>query len=195
MALSSHPFFLGSAARWGQYPDHSFGEIAIAGRSNAGKSSLVNALLISKVAKVSASPGKTRLINFYRLKDQYVIVDLPGYGFAKGSSKEIAGWKKMIEEYLSKRESLVAFVLVMDVRRKWTDQEDQLFQFCKHLDLKFGVVQTKIDKLGKVERAKQLRALRQESSVENIWQVSTKSGENMLAFKKEVYQNWIKGSQ
>src|SRR6478752_7250400 len=106
--------FIKSAVLPKDYPIHKMAEVAIAGRSNAGKSSFINALTRDKVAKVSSTPGKTRLLNFFNMADSYVLVDMPGYGFASRSNSEVLEWHEMIETYLMSRENLVGLILVMD---------------------------------------------------------------------------------
>ena len=121
--------FIKSASNSTSYPPLLLPEIALIGRSNSGKSSLLNALSNQKIAKVSATPGKTQLLNFFELDKKYYLVDMPGYGYAKRSRKEVFAWKNMIEVYLSRRESLVGLILIMDIRRKWAIEESQLLDW------------------------------------------------------------------
>src|SRR6478752_6525097 len=121
--------FIKSAVLPKDYPIHKMAEVAIAGRSNAGKSSFINALTRNKVAKVSSTPGKTTLLNFFNMEDSYVLVDMPGYGFAARSNDEISQWHQMIEAYLMSRENLVGLVVIMDIRRDWTADEELLKKF------------------------------------------------------------------
>ncbi|MGZ3724051.1 MAG: ribosome biogenesis GTP-binding protein YihA/YsxC, partial [Bdellovibrionales bacterium] len=124
-------------------------EVAIVGRSNSGKSSFINALVNQKIAKVSATPGKTRLLNFFELADQLYLVDCPGYGFAKGSLDEALGWQKMIETYLKKRETLKGLLLIMDIRREWEDEEDLLKNWLEHEKTPWAIILNKSDKLSR----------------------------------------------
>lgn len=128
-------------------------EIALVGRSNAGKSSLLNCLAEQKeVAKVSRSPGKTRLINFFDVDSKFRFVDLPGYGFAKRSGSEMLEWKEMIETYLTERELLKLIILVKDVRRPWSNDEELVYQLAVRLGIELICVETKMDKLNQSER-------------------------------------------
>ncbi|MFZ5353204.1 MAG: ribosome biogenesis GTP-binding protein YihA/YsxC [Bacillota bacterium] len=150
--------FLTSAASKSQYPDTSLPEIAFSGRSNVGKSSLINSLLNrKKLVKVSSSPGKTRLINFFVVNDNLMLVDLPGYGYAAVSKAEKAKWGKMIEEYLKFRETLYNVVLLVDIRHKPTADDRMMYDFIKYYRESVIVVATKLDKIGKTAVNKQLK--------------------------------------
>ena len=110
--------FIQSAVWPEHYPNHDYPEIAFIGRSNVGKSSLINMLLERKgLAKVSSTPGKTALVNFFDVNEEFCFVDLPGYGYAKRSKKELKQWDSMIDRYLSQRENLVLFFILLDIRR------------------------------------------------------------------------------
>ena len=139
--------FVKSAVWPEDYPESGLCEVAFVGRSNAGKSSLINAILNCRVAKVSGEPGKTRLINFFEVRKKYHLVDLPGYGFAKVSRDEREKWRQMIETYTSLRSSLVGLVLVMDIRRDWAHEEAQLVAWVKRMGKKGLVVLNKADKV------------------------------------------------
>ncbi|MGI6734495.1 MAG: ribosome biogenesis GTP-binding protein YihA/YsxC [Anaerovoracaceae bacterium] len=144
-----------------QFPDLSRKEIAIAGRSNVGKSSLINMLLNRKsLAKVSGNPGKTRTINFYDVNDDFRIVDLPGYGYAKVSRSTSESWGKMIESYLSNRPNLVKTIQLVDVRHVPTAQDIQMYEWMRHYGLDGLVVATKADKVSRSELAKNLSVIR-----------------------------------
>jgi len=125
--------FIKSAVLAKDYPNHNMAEVAIAGRSNAGKSSFINGLAKSKIAKVSSTPGKTRLLNFFNMEDSYVLTDMPGYGFAARSGNELREWQQMIETYLTTRENLKGLILVMDIRRSWTNDEEIMRLFLKNM--------------------------------------------------------------
>src|SRR4051812_11511852 len=118
--------FLKSATKLSEFPRDERPEIAMVGRSNAGKSSVINTLAGGRLAKVSSTPGKTRLLNFFEHKEGYRVVDMPGYGFAVRSGDEVFSWRKMIESYLLERENLMGLMLIMDIRREWTDDEQML---------------------------------------------------------------------
>lgn len=145
-----------------QYPAEGKKEIAFAGRSNVGKSSLINLLLNRRIARVSGSPGKTRTINFYEINDAFRIVDLPGYGYAKVSKSISRNWGEMIETYLKSRPDLVKVVQLVDIRHIPTDQDKQMYQWMKHYGLDGLVVATKADKISRNQMINQLSVLRKE---------------------------------
>ena len=150
-----------TAVRPDQYPPDTMPEIAFAGRSNVGKSSLLNLLTGRKsLARVSGSPGKTRTINFYRINDTFRIVDLPGYGYAKVSKAESARWGEMMEQYLERRNGLRKVVQLVDIRHKPSAQDVQMYDYLKYYGLDGVVAATKADKLSRNEQAKQLREIR-----------------------------------
>ena len=146
-----------------QYPEVGPMEIAFAGRSNVGKSSLLNLITgRRKLARISGSPGKTRTINFYSINDDsFRIVDLPGYGYAKVSKTETLKWGQMIEEYLIERPNLVKVIQLVDIRHKPTKQDVQMYDFLKYYGLDGIVVATKADKISNNERGKSLKQIRQ----------------------------------
>lgn len=146
-----------------QYPESGPMEIAFAGRSNVGKSSLLNLITgRRKLARISSSPGKTRTINFYSINDDcFRIVDLPGYGYAKVSKAETQKWGQMIEEYLIERPNLIKVVQLVDIRHKPTKQDVQMYDFLKYYGLDGIVVATKADKISNNERGKSLKLIRQ----------------------------------
>jgi len=141
--------FLKSATRPDEYPFPYKPEVAIVGRSNAGKSSFINAFVGQKIAKVSGTPGKTRLLNFFELEEQVYLVDCPGYGYATGSLKEALGWQEMIETYFKKRETLKGVILIMDIRRDWEDEEKLLQDWLTHHKTPWTVILNKSDKLSR----------------------------------------------
>ena len=148
------------AVKASQYPPEDLPEIAFAGRSNVGKSSLLNLITGRKaLARVSGSPGKTRTINFYRCNDRFRIVDLPGYGYAKISRSESEKWGAMMEAYLEGRENLIKVVQLVDIRHKPSEQDVQMYEYLKYFELDGIVVATKADKIGSNERAKALRMI------------------------------------
>jgi GTP-binding protein len=139
-----------SAVHPSQYPKDNFPEIALAGRSNVGKSSFINKLLGRKnLVRTSSKPGKTRTLNFYNINDQFYFVDVPGYGYAKVSKSEREKWGRMMEEYFETREQLRAVVLVVDSRHKPTQDDIQMYNYVTYLNIPLIVVATKVDKLSK----------------------------------------------
>lgn len=142
--------FLKSAVTQDQYPDLVLPEIAFSGRSNVGKSSLINSLLNrKKMVKVSSNPGKTRTINFFLINEQFVLVDLPGYGYAAVSKQEKASWGRMIENYLKSRANLFNVVLLVDIRHKPTEDDKLMYDFIKYYRQSVVIVATKMDKINK----------------------------------------------
>ena len=153
--------FITSAAKKGQYPQADMPEIAFAGRSNVGKSSLLNLLTGRKnLAKVSATPGKTRLINFFNINDTFRIVDLPGYGYAKVAKGMSEDWGKMMEDYLETRQNLICVIQLVDSRHEPSAQDCQMYDYLRYYGLSGVVVATKADKLSKNELNKNLSIIR-----------------------------------
>ncbi len=180
--------FIKSAVKAEQYPKTGLPEIAFAGRSNVGKSSLINAVLgRKKLAQTSSTPGKTRLINFFNINGRLVFVDLPGYGFAKVSRAEQAGWAPMIEAYLRDRETLALVVVILDVRHDPTQQDRDLIEWLRHYGRPFLIVLTKADKLSRGEalnRRRKLTKLLELGEGEEAVLFSAQSGEG----KGEVWR-------
>lgn len=155
--------FIASAARPDQFPVETLPEIAFLGRSNVGKSSLLNCLVRKKgLAFTSARPGCTQLINFYRVGGQFHFVDLPGYGFARVPKDVAFQWKQLIEQYLLKRRSLELCFLVLDARRGWMDKDLELKKWLEFHNRRYFVIATKTDKLkSQKEQRQSAAALRQ----------------------------------
>lgn len=173
--------FLLSAMSAEQFPAPSVPEIAFLGRSNVGKSSLLNALVGEKAAKVSSTPGRTRAINFFALADprgreKLRFADLPGYGFAKISKSISAEWPKFIEPYLADRETLRLCVCLVDSNVPPQPRDAQLLDWLRSVDREFVVAATKIDRLSGNERARNLAALRKALAIDDILPVSAKTG-------------------
>ena len=149
-------------------PAETLPEIAFAGRSNVGKSSLINSLLNRKnLARTSSSPGKTVTINFYNVNEEFFLVDLPGYGYAKTSLAERAKWGKMIEKYLGTRDSLKALVLLIDIRHAPTKDDVMMFNWVVENGLTPIIVATKLDKIKRSQKDKQLKLLRDTLGIKN----------------------------
>jgi GTP-binding protein len=174
------------AVRAEQYPEDSMPEVAFAGRSNVGKSSLLNLLTGRKgLAKVSGSPGKTRTINFYLINGGFRIVDLPGYGYAKIPKSVTENWGRMVESYLSGRKGLALVVLLADIRHRPSAQDIQLFEWLRHYGINTMVVATKADKISRGAVAGNIRIIRESlglSPQETVIPVSAlkKTGVNEL---------------
>lgn len=141
-----------SAVKKDGYPKSDMLEFAFAGRSNVGKSSMINKVLNRKsLARVSGTPGKTITINFYNIDKKIYLVDLPGYGYAKRSKEEVAKWGEMMEDYLANRKQLVQTILLVDSRHTPTAQDIQMAEWIRHYHDRLVVITTKMDKLKKSE--------------------------------------------
>ncbi len=141
-----------SAVKKEGYPKSDMLEFAFAGRSNVGKSSMINKVLNRKsLARVSGTPGKTITINFYNIDKKIYLVDLPGYGYAKRSKEEVAKWGEMMEDYLANRKQLVQTILLVDSRHTPTAQDIQMAEWIRHYHDRLVVITTKMDKLKKSE--------------------------------------------
>lgn len=145
-----------------KFPDPLRGEFAFVGRSNVGKSSLLNALIGKKVAFVSKNPGKTRTINYYLINSKFYLVDLPGYGYARASKKDREEWRKVIERYFSERSwNMKTLFALIDSRHELMESDAQLLEWLEVLGISSVVVLTKIDKLSSSELNKQLKYFEQ----------------------------------
>lgn len=154
--------FIKSATRPSEYPRGNFPEVAFAGKSNVGKSSLINALLNRKnLAKTSSSPGRTQSINFYRVNGKISFVDLPGYGYARVPLALRRAWKPMVESYLQIRKELRLVVVILDARREVSPEDLDLMDWLDHHRIPFLLVLTKADKLSALDRARKKRILRE----------------------------------
>ncbi len=152
--------FILSAVNEGQYPAPSMPEIAFAGRSNVGKSSLINTLVNRRnLAKTSSQPGRTRVINFFAVDGRIVLVDLPGYGFARVPPAEKAAWRAMVENYLRLRLNLKGVVVILDIRRDLSQMDMDLMSWLDHYALPQIHVLTKADKISRNEAAKRLEVI------------------------------------
>lgn len=143
-----------------QYPTSGLPEIALAGRSNVGKSSFINKMINRKnLARTSQKPGKTQTLNFYEINEMLYFVDVPGYGFAKVSKKEKEAWGKMIETYLQERQFLRAVILIVDLRHPPTTDDKLMYTWLKHYDIPVIIVATKADKIPKGKWQKHLKEI------------------------------------
>lgn len=154
--------FIISAVKPEQYPKDNRVEIAFVGRSNVGKSSLINTLTNRrKLAKTSGTPGKTRLINFFLINNDIYFVDLPGYGYAKVSKIEKAGWGKIIETYLIKRPQLSRVLLLVDSRHRPTEDDILMYNWIRYFGYEVVIIATKCDKITKNEMAKSKKTIKE----------------------------------
>jgi GTP-binding protein len=146
--------FITSAAKLSQSPEDTGYEIAFAGRSNAGKSSAINTLCQqTALARTSRTPGRTQLLNFFRIDDQRRLVDLPGYGYAAVAQDIKADWQGALADYLEKRECLRGVILMMDSRHPLKDYDIQMLEWANHIEIPVHVLLTKVDKLNRKEQA------------------------------------------
>ncbi|MFA5006837.1 MAG: ribosome biogenesis GTP-binding protein YihA/YsxC [Candidatus Izemoplasmatales bacterium] len=191
MIVKSIEFF-GSCVRPAQYPKDDLPEVVVAGRSNVGKSSFINAILNNhKVARVSATPGKTRLLNFFLINRAFYLVDIPGYGYAAAPKTEIERFSSMIEEYFAVTPKLAIGILLLDFRRIPSADDLTMYAYYKNHGLPVTVVLTKADKLSNNERAVQLRAIRaalKPETADEILVFSSKTKENVDAVWQRIDQ-------
>jgi GTP-binding protein len=153
--------FVTSAVKQDQYPESELPEIAVVGRSNVGKSSLINMLLNRKnLARTSSTPGKTQLINFFDIDGKFTLVDLPGYGYARVSKEQKKTWGTIIETYLKNRKNLLEVILLVDLRHKPTAEDIQMYEWIKTFGFNGIVVGTKHDKIKKSQLQKHIKIIR-----------------------------------
>ena len=151
-----------SAVKPEQYPSGGLPEIALAGRSNVGKSSFINSLIKRKnLARTSSKPGKTQTLNFYIINDMLHFVDVPGYGFAKVSKTEREAWGRMIETYITMREELKAVVQIVDLRHKPSADDVNMYEFLKYYGVPVIIIATKADKIPKGKWEKHAKVVKQ----------------------------------
>lgn len=177
-------------------PDNQHPEIAFAGKSNVGKSSLINALMNRKgFARTSSAPGKTQTINFYNINDEIYLVDLPGYGYAKTSQAEREKWGVMIENYLNSSEKLRAVFLLVDIRHNPTAQDRQMFEWMAYVGYDPIVIATKADKIKRSQLDKQVKIIREGLNADKDTIIVPFSAENhmglvtILDFMDQVIEN------
>jgi GTP-binding protein len=152
--------FVKSATKPSEYPPGNLPEVAIAGKSNVGKSSLINTLVNRKnLARTSSQPGRTQTINFFLVNEKLSLVDLPGYGFAKAPLEVRKAWKPMVETYLQTRKAIRLVILILDARRGLSPDDSTLLDWLDYHDLPALIVLTKADKLSQFERARQKKGL------------------------------------
>lgn len=173
-----------------QYPPSDLCEVAFAGRSNVGKSSLINGLIQRKnLARTSSKPGKTRTVNFYNVDEAFRLVDLPGYGYASVSKSEKEKWATTIETYLHHRDNLCEVVLVVDARHEPSVQDKQMYEWILHLGFTGFVVATKTDKLSKNKLNKTLSVIRKSLKIDDpdlLFPISSEKKTNMEFLREQI---------
>jgi GTP-binding protein len=189
LVIRNVEFLGGMAERHGWRPESSLPEVAFAGRSNVGKSSLLNSLVRRKsFARVSRTPGRTREINFFRINNTFVLVDLPGYGYARVSKEKKAQWRPLIESYLRRTTQLRGIVLLLDIRREPSDDDRAMLDFLAEMEVPTLVALTKMDKLTKAAALKQAadisRALALAS--EQVIPFSAQTGEGRIELLEAI---------
>lgn len=177
-------------------PENTLPEVAFAGKSNVGKSSLINALMMRKsLARTSAQPGKTQTINFYNINKEIYLVDLPGYGYAKASEKEREAWGQMIERYLNTSEKLRAVFLLVDIRHAPSANDKQMFEWMAYVGYDPIVIATKLDKIKRSQIDKQIKLIRQglgadKDTIIVPFSAETKRGRDIIwDFMDQVIEN------
>ena len=189
LVIRSLEFIGGTAERGGWRPDSTMPEVAFAGRSNVGKSSLLNTLLRRKsFARVSTTPGRTREINFFRVNDAFLLVDLPGYGYAKVSKERRSDWRPLIESYLKLTPQLRGIVLLLDIRHEPSDDDRAMLDFLSEVEIPTIVAATKADKISRADVARRVdeisKSLRLEA--EQIIPFSARTGDGRAELAEAV---------
>jgi GTP-binding protein len=191
LVIRNVEFIGGMAEKHGWRPESSLPEVAFAGRSNVGKSSLLNALVRRKsFARVSRTPGRTREINFFRVNNTFVLVDLPGYGYARISKAKKAEWRPMIESYLRRTTQLRGIVLLLDIRREPSEDDRAMLDFLADLGVPTIVALTKSDKLNKSEARAKVADVSRKLALEpeQVIQFSAHSGEGRVELLEAITQ-------
>lgn len=176
--------FICSATKKEHYPD-TLGEVVFVGRSNVGKSSLINALY-GKVAYVGKTPGKTRLLNFFNVDDKYTVCDVPGYGYANRSDKEIVEFGKMMDEYFSTRENLKLCIIILDIRRTPNQDDLDMYEYLKENDIPTLFVLNKCDKLSNNQRINQEKNIYKTLDIDHGICISTLKNVNIKNVAFEI---------
>ena len=191
LVIRNVEFIGGMAEKHGWRPESSLPEVAFAGRSNVGKSSLLNALVRRKsFARVSRTPGRTREINFFRVNNTFVLVDLPGYGYARISKTKKAEWRPMIDSYLRRTTQLRGIVLLLDIRREPSEDDRAMLDFLADLGVPTIVALTKSDKLTKADARESVAKISRVLALEpdQVIQFSAHSGEGRVELLEAITQ-------
>ena len=170
--------FVCSMSAFREFPGQGMPEVAMVGKSNVGKSSLINSLTRNgKLARTSAEPGKTRLVNLYAINESFFLVDLPGYGFARAPKQEKEKWAAMIEGYLTGSQNLRRVYQLVDLRHAPTEDDAMMVRYLRHYDIPFTVIATKADKLSKAQRGRNIPVICRTLEVQP-WEVLTYSSKD-----------------
>ena len=191
MKVIKNAVFLKSESELENYKGFDLPEIILVGRSNVGKSSFINMLSNnSKLAKVSATQGKTKLVNFFLINKEFVLVDLPGYGYAEASKLEQQRWTKMINTYLETSKKIKNAILVVDIRHTPTKQDVQMLDYLTFSNIPVTIVATKYDKIKKTDRAKRLQDIAStlKVGIENIYLISSETAYGKDNIVSRIYQ-------
>jgi GTP-binding protein len=191
LVIRNVEFIGGMAEKHGWRPESSLPEVAFAGRSNVGKSSLLNILVRRKsFARVSRTPGRTREINFFRVNNTFVLVDLPGYGYARISKAKKAEWRPMIESYLRRTTQLRGIVLLLDIRREPSEDDRAMLDFLAELGVPTIVALTKADKLTKADARENVAKISRTLALEpdQVIQFSAQTGEGRIELLEAITQ-------
>lgn len=177
----NHAELVISAVRPNQYPEDSVPEIALAGRSNVGKSSFINRMIERiGLARTSSQPGKTQTLNFYNINNEFRFVDVPGYGYARVSKSERIKWGSMIEHYILNRENIRLLLLLMDIRHEPTELDIAMKEFADEAEIPYAIVLTKLDKIKKNQLNKHLSIYKKSlnlPTVDALFYFSSETGE------------------
>jgi GTP-binding protein len=181
--------FVISAVSERDFPKEGIPEIVFAGRSNVGKSSLINRLAgRGKLARTSSTPGKTQSINFYRLNGSFFFVDLPGYGYAKAGKTAVQEWKRVIDQYFRKSSAIVLAIQIVDARMPPTDSDLRLSEWLQRLEIPYMLVAAKADKLSNNQQSAQLRVISSSFGGQPVVMSSAKTGMGCKEIWKRVLQ-------
>ena len=189
LVIRNVEFLGGMAEKHGWRPDSALPEVAFAGRSNVGKSSLLNSLVRRKsFARVSRTPGRTREINFFRVNNGFVLVDLPGYGYARISKEKKSEWRPMIESYLRRTTQLRGIVLLLDIRREPSDDDRAMLDFLAEVEVPTIVALTKTDKLSKAAAQESAAAISRSLALEadQVIAFSAQTGEGRVELLEAI---------
>lgn len=183
--------FIKSAVYQNDYPIHNLSEVVIVGRSNVGKSSFINSCFKQKIAHIGKTPGKTKLLNFFNIDNKFVMVDVPGYGYAKISQKELLKFGEMMENYFNYRKQLKLMIMIVDSRHKPTNDDLMMMEFARYNKLKVLVIANKIDKLKQSEIKEKLEIIKDTLNIskQSLIPYSSLSNFKQKEIKEIIYES------